>query len=255
MMSDDFALPQLLERLETLAVRDNSSSLSLNRATATMNAIKSLILRDNLVPGDPLPTEAVLEKELGVSRSSVREAIRKLEALDIVEVRHGSGTFVGQMSLQPMTQTLALRASLSAAGNLHFLKEVADTRLTLDHGMAQAVISTYKGKPDSKLNAIVDDMIAHAKEGIGFMAEDMAFHDRLIRGLGNELTRQTYSSLWMVHSAILPDLVTETAGMALPTAQAHRKMLEAAYEGDVGAYHRAVDEHYAPLMKSLASLT
>ena len=254
MMSDDFTPPRIMERLETLAVRDNSAPSSMNRATATMNAIKSLILRNNLTPGDPLPTDAALEKELGVSRSSVREAIRKLEALDIVEVRHGSGSFVGRMSLEPMAQTLALRASLSAAGNLQFLKEVAETRQTLDHGMAPAVIRTYKGKADPQLDALVDQMIVHAEAGKGFMPEDVAFHDRLIRGLGNELTRQTYSSFWMVHSAILPDLVTSTDGKALPTALAHRKMLDAAYAGDLEAYHQAVDEHYTPLVESLAAL-
>jgi len=77
-----------------------------------MYAIKSYILRHGLHPGDRLPTESALCADLGVSRSSVREALRKLQALDIVTVRQGSGSYVGDMSLQPLVETLVLRAAL-----------------------------------------------------------------------------------------------------------------------------------------------
>ena len=64
-----------------------------------MDAIKSYILRERLQPGDVLPTETQLCDTIGASRSSVREAVRKLEALNIVKVEHGKGTFVGSLSL------------------------------------------------------------------------------------------------------------------------------------------------------------
>ena len=86
------------------------------------------------------------------------------------------------------------------------------------------------------------------------MPEDINFHDIMLQAVTNELLRQTYSSLWLVHSAILPDLVTDTTGKAVPTAKAHRAMLDAAYAGDVNAYRTAVDEHYQPLRESLAAL-
>ena len=77
-----------------------------------MDAIKSYILRHGLHPGDRLPTESALCADLGVSRSSVREALRRLQALDIVTVRQGSGSYVGEMSMQPLVETLVLRAAL-----------------------------------------------------------------------------------------------------------------------------------------------
>ena len=80
-----------------------------------MDAIKSYMLRHGLHSGDRLPTESALCTDLGVSRSSVREALRRLEALDIVTVRQGSGSYVGNMSMQPLVETLILRASLDAA--------------------------------------------------------------------------------------------------------------------------------------------
>src|SRR5690606_15222188 len=71
------------------------------RRSETADRIRELILTRELRTGDPLPTEAELCDALDVSRSSVREAIRSLATLDIVEVRHGHGTFVGKMSLDP----------------------------------------------------------------------------------------------------------------------------------------------------------
>ena len=54
--------------------------------------IKHYILENKLQPGDPLPTEAELCDALGASRTSIREAVKTLNALDIVNVRHGHGT-------------------------------------------------------------------------------------------------------------------------------------------------------------------
>ena len=73
-----------------------------NAAREAEEGIKNYILTHRLQAGDLLPSEAVLCEELGCSRSSLREAVRTLSSLDIVEVRHGHGTFVSEMSLAPL---------------------------------------------------------------------------------------------------------------------------------------------------------
>src|SRR5688572_20396388 len=83
------------------------------RAESTAQQVKAYILRNHLRPGDLLPTETELCDTLGVSRSSVREAIRRLATLDIVEVRHGYGTFVGNLTLAPLVEGLVFRGTLS----------------------------------------------------------------------------------------------------------------------------------------------
>lgn len=74
--------------------------------------IKTLILQRKLKSGDLMPTENELIELFNVSRSSLREAIKSLEALHIVDIRHGIGTFVGSSSLTPMIRGLTFYAQL-----------------------------------------------------------------------------------------------------------------------------------------------
>ncbi len=64
--------------------------------------IKELINSGNLKPGDKLPSERELAEAMNVSRSSIREAILKLECMGVVEQRHGEGTYVKSLTSEPM---------------------------------------------------------------------------------------------------------------------------------------------------------
>ena len=122
-------------------MKSTTSRASRMRRSTTADQIKQLIIARGLTPGDPLPTEAELCEELDVSRSSVREAIRTLSTLDIVDVRHGHGTYVGPMSLDPMVEALVFRGVLSPEGSLQSLREVVEVRLALDLSMAERVVA------------------------------------------------------------------------------------------------------------------
>ena len=222
------------------------------RRATTADQIKQLILTRNLRPGDPLPTEAELCETLDVSRSSVREAIRTLSTLDIVDVRHGHGTYVGGMSLDPMVQALVFRGVLAPDGSIEALREVVEVRLALDLAMAERVVSATAGRDLAEQQAMVDEMERRAARNDTFLDADRAFHTSLFALTGNRLAEQLVGAFWDVHTAVLPQL-----GLALPadielTVRAHGDMLDAARRADVEAYRRAVVEHYLPLQRALA---
>jgi Transcriptional regulators len=230
-----------------------STRRSQMRRSETADRIRELILTRELRPGDPLPTETELCEALDVSRSSVREAIRSLATLDIVEVRHGHGTFVGQMSLAPMVEALVFRGVLSPGDNLRSLREIVEVRLALDLAMAERIVSAVAGTEQPELEELVAEMVRSADAGRTFLEADRAFHTRLLDAVDNQLAGQLVAAFWDVHTAVLPKL-----GLALPeditkTAHAHGAMLAAARDGDLVGYRHAVITHYEPLQRMLDS--
>lgn len=226
----------------------------MRRSTAA-DEIKKLILTRNLKPGDLLPTETELCETLDVSRSSVREAIRTLSTLDIVEVRHGHGTYVGGMSLAPMVEALVFRGVLSPDGSLEALREVVEVRLALDLALAEGIINGAVEEDSSELSLLVDEMVDKASRGELFLEADRAFHTKLYSVTGNRLAVQLVGAFWDIHTAVVPQL-----GIVMPadihhTAKAHGDMLAAALRGDVDGYRKAVVEHYIPLQRSISAAT
>ena len=69
--------------------------------------IRRLILARTLPPGRPLPSERILAQRFGVSRGSVRDALRTLEILGLLETRHGQGTFPRELSVDRLVTPLA----------------------------------------------------------------------------------------------------------------------------------------------------
>ena len=223
------------------------------RRSTTADQIKQLILSRGLRPGDPLPTEGELCETLDVSRSSVREAIRTLSTLDIVDVRHGHGTYVGGMSLDPMVEALVFRGVLSPEGSLQALREVVEVRLALDLSMAEQVVAAAQGdEHGGELDELVAEMVDKAGRGEYFLEADRAFHTKLFDTLDNRLVGQLVGAFWDVHTAVLPQLDIAPPDDIHRTAKAHGDMLDAVRAGDVEAYRQAVIEHYQPLQRVLA---
>lgn len=227
-----------------------SGELRMRRST-TAEQIKSLILVSGLRPGDPIPTETELCQELGVSRSSVREAIRSLATLDIVEVRHGHGTVVGQMSLAPLVQTLVFRGVLSPGDDLAALREVVDLRCTFDLALTDRVVEAHRGKANATLQRLVDQMMASAEKEQPFLADDRQFHSELLSPIGNPLASQLVAAFWDIHTAVLPKLDLALPADLRQTAKAHGDILISAQSGDHEGYRKAMIEHYEPLLRML----
>ena len=216
--------------------------------------IQNWIIASGLRQGDLLPNEPALCELFGVSRTALREAIRVLTALDIVEVRRGKGTFVGGGSVSPLVSSLVFRGLLSEDGGLDALGEILDVRIALDLGSAGPLCDEMQGTQDLELESLVSQMKALAKAGKPFPQQDRAFHTCLQRKLGSHLMTQLVTAFWDVHTALRPELGhVDAYRSGEMVAQAHADMLAAAYAGEPEAYREAVERHYVPIRSSLGS--
>lgn len=223
-------------------------------ASTTQQAVEGIktFIRDNaLKPGDTLPTESKLCEELGFSRSSVREAIRILTTLDIVEVRHGTGTFVSCTSLKALVQGLIFRATLDADDNLETLRNVVEIRQAIDLAIGKEIISKLESSKLERLVSIVDKMSAKRDQGLNFAEEDREFHQVLLSEIDNPIIRELNDVFWQVHMNVIPLRKLEEPQEFSRTVRAHQDIVDALQNNDLEKYQESVLRHYEPLLTSL----
>ncbi|MDY5588386.1 MAG: GntR family transcriptional regulator [Arcanobacterium sp.] len=216
-----------------------------------VHEIKRLILDRGLQSGDPVPSEVDLASMLGISRSSVREAIKVLSTLDIVQVQHGKGTFVSNMSLEPMVQSLIFRGALTPNGGLMALRDAVEIRAQLDSAYAHAVTTALHDHPDEKLRDIVYQMEVMAKKGKPFLELDREYHKEISRKAKNLLLSQLIDAFWDIEEAMHSKLRKLSTDELIKLAQQHRDIIEAAEAGDIASYRALMSAHYAPLLDTL----
>ncbi|MCU4183335.1 FCD domain-containing protein [Acidiferrimicrobium sp. IK] len=217
---------------------------------AIQDRIKDWILDHGLYSGDPMPTEWELIEHLNVSRNSTREALKALQALGIVEIRHGFGTYVGDCSLEPFADALIFRGRMSMRGDRHELREILDLRRALEAGLMNLLIDTIDEEALTRLRARLHDLEACAGKGEAGDAADRAFHDELYGTMGNQLMSQLLRVFWDVYHDLSHELppVEENRDNIVAV---HRAIYEAVAARDAAQAMSAVKEHFAGIQLRL----
>jgi DNA-binding FadR family transcriptional regulator len=202
--------------------------------------IKAHILENHLKAGDMLPPETELANQLNVSRNSVREAVKALEALGIVESRSGSGLFVREFNFDAIVNNLAYGALFE----LQHLSDVLEIRLHLESGMVERVIEKLTPDQIQRLREILEQMRAAAAEGRYSEEADRAFHRCLYDNINNQLLWNILDVFWKVLR-----LAEKYEAMPGPTNpmdsyRVHIPIVDALERRDVEGMRAALRRHY-----------
>ncbi|GGL71268.1 transcriptional regulator [Streptomyces fumigatiscleroticus] len=214
--------------------------------------IKQLIVDRRLPSGAPLPTEPELMEYLGASRNSVREALKALQAMGIVEIRHGFGTYVGPMSLAPMIEGLAFRTVAGHHRGEDSLLQLLELREAMETGLVSRLAGRIPEADLVELEALVVRMEEQAAQGAGLAESDRAFHAALYRGLDNALLSEVLEAFWDAFHRVRTDLGGEPQDPRI-TCRQHREILRAVRSGDAMRAEEAIREHFGNIRSRLST--
>jgi GntR family transcriptional repressor for pyruvate dehydrogenase complex len=213
----------------------------LERRSAAAEAaqmIRQMIVSGELKPGQQLPPERELCETLGISRPTVRETLRSLMAVNILESRHGAGTFVTSLDPRTLTEPLRFVMALSPAT----VTELFEARLLIEPELAAMAATRATGEQRLGLAECVRRTHESAAEPEAMLELDIQLHQLIAAAAGNELLVRMLETL----NGLARDSrsVTVTVpGVAEVTAREHEAIAQAVINGDPEAARAAMTQH------------
>lgn len=205
--------------------------------------LRSLIQRGDLSPGDRLPNEAELSGRFGVSRSTVREALRVLASRDLVETSRGvsGGTFVSRMSPQRVRDYLETSLGLMTGAEDLSVQEMLEAREVLEVPAARMAAM----RSDDEITAAMRDAIEREKSSRGRepkFEEHRNFHQLVVEAAGNLFLSLMNEPVFIVlrerflRPGISPEFWAEVDSD-------HEEILERIAAGDADGAARSMHDH------------
>lgn len=210
--------------------------------------IEGLLERGELKPGDQLPAERQLAEQLEVSRASVREALRSLELLGIVETRAGGGTFVRHAHPDDLAKPLS---RVIARG--HTLRDVIDVRGLVEPAIAERAAKNVTDPELAELREILAAQEAKVARGEPYADEDIRFHEVIGDAARNELLVTVLGVIWDVLRSSREEWL-QTERRAHESLGAHRRILAALERHDPASARAAAAEHIRAVGEGILKL-
>lgn len=154
-----------------------------HRTMQVVNHVRALIEKGTLQPGDKLPPERELARDLKISRASLRTGIGYLAAMGVMKIRHGVGTFVAEGPPD------FGKASLSFMGALHGFQswQMFEARIILESDLAALAAERGKEEHHAALADEVAEMFAAMTNPGDYLIHDVLFHRIIAQASGNPI--------------------------------------------------------------------
>lgn len=192
-------------------------------ADEAINKIKEMIVSGALRPGDRLPKEADLAERLGLSRNSLREAVKALSMIRVLDVRQGDGTYVTSLEPHLLLDLLGFVVDFHTDDAvMHFL----EVRRLLEPAATALAAQRMTTGDIEKLQAVLDELGADPSIE-ALVANDLEFHRRIAAGAANPVLSSLLDGLSgpTTRARIWRGLTQE--GAAARTREQHQAIVDA----------------------------
>lgn len=189
-----------LEEQSTIASESTFNPVRLSASRLGVTVVDDLvaaITSGHFAPGTPLPTEAALSESFGVSRTVVRESIKRIEEKGLVSVEHGRGTMVRHHTHWNVLDPVVLSALLANDGSTGILDDLTTVRAALEGAMAGLTATL---RDDRVLSDLVDSLGRMRDAGhdeAPFNAADLDFHLLVMKASRNMLAESMTRTVFL----------------------------------------------------------
>jgi DNA-binding FadR family transcriptional regulator len=217
--------------------------------------IRRWLEEQRLEPGARIGTEQEMADEFGVSRPTLREALRLLSASHLIRVGRGraGGVFVQSTPSEGMSRNVSESIALMLAAESISMETLLDARLTLEVPIAGRAAANADDDVCERLEAAIEAAVGHKPGTPPFNAADSSFHQILAEAAGNELLQAL--NAWILE-VLQPTLVAHISVRVEPAAilAQHRAILRAVRRRQRSAAERAMQAHIEYLADVLREL-
>jgi GntR family transcriptional regulator, transcriptional repressor for pyruvate dehydrogenase complex len=203
----------------------------------SVKEILSLIFRGTYGPGKPLPGERVLCQKLGVSRDTLRQCLARLQALGVIQRRHGSATRVRRFSHRVL-QADYRRLDFGEVS----LDQIIFARTALEAPAAELACGRITPQLVRRLEQLLDKMSGGALSLADFIQADMEFHRTIVQAGSNRVLLAAFDSIYEYHkySQVATSYLSDEA---VTTVGHHRRILAAIKAGRPTRAATEIREH------------
>ncbi|GLV53396.1 transcriptional regulator [Dictyobacter sp. S3.2.2.5] len=211
--------------------------------------LREMIIEGEICAGQALPSERKLAEQFDVSSVVIREALKTLSVNGLVEIRHGSGSFVTTPDQWRVAEPIATLIRAGQADLLH----VVETRAVLEIEISGLAATRRTASDLQTLDTILDRMESSQHDPVAHSAADMGFHRALATSANNPVMALVLEPLL----GPIQTLMLRGTRLAEATSRAveeHRRIRDAVASGDREATREAMRLHMQTSRKEVSSL-
>lgn len=216
--------------------------------------LEQMLLAGEIRPGQRLPGERVLAADLGVGRSSVREALRVMEALGLLRAQTGSGPSAGAMIVSRPTGGMTMLMRMQVAAQGFPVLDVVRTRLVLESEVMRTLAAAEPAPRLDSAVELLDAMDAPDLAATEFLILDSQFHIALADAAGNQVIAAMMAGL---RESIEAYVISGVDVGAWPATcgrlrHEHRGIVAAVEAGDPALAERRIVDHIRGYYEGMA---